>query len=70
MQKLPIQGVLCGVDAFTRHIIAGPCYHIVAVVDGLLCGLVGKIVTRMEKNCKRLLAMSSAGRALGVACVI
>ena len=53
MQKLPIQGVLCGVDAFTRHIIAGPCYHIVAVVDGLLCGLVGKIVARLEENCKR-----------------
>ena len=63
MQKLPIQGVLCGVDAFTRHIIAGPCYHIVAVVDGLLCGLVGKIVARLEENCTWLWAMSSTGRA-------
>ena len=25
------------------------------VVDGLLCGLVGKIVARLEENCKRLL---------------
>lgn len=33
----------------------GPRYHIVAVVDGLLCGLVGKIVARLEGNCKRLL---------------
>ncbi len=70
MQKLPTQGVLCGVGAFTRHIIAGPCYQIAAVADSLLCGLVGKIVARMEKNCKRLWAMSSTGRALGVACVI
>jgi hypothetical protein len=33
----------------------GPRYHIAVVVDSLLCGLVGKIVARMEKNCKRLL---------------
>ena len=33
---------------------AGPCYQIAAVVDGLLCGLVGKIVARLEENCKRL----------------
>ena len=33
---------------------AGPCYQIAAVVDGLLCGLVGKIVARLEANCKRL----------------
>ena len=33
---------------------AGPCYQIAAVADGLLCGLVGKIVARLEKNCKRL----------------
>ena len=44
--------------------------HVAAVVDGLLCGLVGKTVARLEENCKRPLAMSSAGRALGVACVI
>ena len=25
------------------------------VVDGLLCGLVGKLVARREENCKRLL---------------
>ena len=49
MQKLPIQGVLCGVDAFTRHIIAGPCYQVVAVMDGLLCGRVGKIVSKGQQ---------------------
>ena len=32
---------------------AGPCYQIAAVADGLLCGLVGKIVARQEENCKR-----------------
>ena len=32
---------------------AGPRYHIAAVVDSLLCGLVGKIVARLEENCKR-----------------
>ena len=31
---------------------AGPCYQIAAAVDGLLCGLVGKIVARLEENCK------------------
>ncbi len=54
MQKLPIQGVLSGADSFIRHIIAGPCYHIAAVVDSLLCGLVGKIVARLEENCRWL----------------
>lgn len=34
---------------------AGPCYQIAAVSDGLLCGLVGQIVARLEENCKRLL---------------
>lgn len=33
----------------------GPRYHIAAVVDSLLCGLVGKIVARMEENSNRLL---------------
>ena len=33
---------------------AGPCYQIAAVADGLLCGLVGKIVARLEENCKWL----------------
>ena len=33
----------------------GPRYHIAVVVDSLLCGLVGKIVARLEENCKRLL---------------
>ena len=39
----------------TTKIDTGPCYQIAAVVDGLLCGLVGKIVARLEENCKRLL---------------
>ena len=43
------------------------CYQIAAVVDGLLCGLVGKIVARLGENCKRLLAMGLTGLALGVA---
>ena len=42
-------------DVFTDGIDVGPCYQIAAVVDGLLCGLVGKIVARLEENCKRLL---------------
>ena len=29
--------------------------HLAAVVDGLLCGLVGKVVVRLEENCKWLL---------------
>ena len=72
MQKLPIQGVLCGVDAFTRHIIAGPCYHIAAVVDSLLCGLVGKTVARLEENCKRLLdgEFDRAGAGCGLCDII
>ena len=47
----------------------GPCYQIAAVVDGLLCGLIGKIVTRMEENCKRLWGGGGdrAGAGRGVA---
>ena len=72
MQKLPIQGVLCGVDAFTRHIIAGPCYHIAAVVDSLLCGLVGKIVAQLEENSKRPLgdAFDRTGAGCGLCDII
>lgn len=44
-----------------------PCHQIAAVVDGLSCGLVGKIVARLEANRKRLWAMGSTGWALGVA---
>jgi len=44
-----------GSCSILEHMGCGPRYHIAAVVDGLLCGLVGKIVARMEKNCKRLL---------------
>ena len=32
-----------------------PRYQIAAVVDGLLCGRVGKSVARQGENCKRLL---------------
>lgn len=31
---------------------AGPCYQIAAVAEGLLCGLPGKIIARLEENCK------------------
>ena len=34
----------------TDQIDVVPFYQIAAVVDGLLCGLVGKIVARMEEN--------------------
>ena len=34
---------------------AWPCYQIAAVADGLLCGLVGKIVARLVEICKQLL---------------
>ena len=46
---------------------AGPCCQIAAVVDGLRCGLDGKIVARLEESCKRLWAIGSTGRASGVA---
>ncbi len=48
---------------------AGPCYQIAAVVEGLLCGLVGKIVARLEENCKRLLGdeFDRAGVRCGLA---
>ena len=47
-------------------LIAGPCYRIIAVVDGLLCGLVGKIVVWLEENCKRL--WGDGGDREGVGC--
>ena len=40
--------------ALVRFSNAGPCYQIAAVAEGLLCGLVGKIVARLEENCKWL----------------
>ena len=42
------------------------CYQIAAVVDGLSCGLVGKIVARLEENRKRFWG-DEFGRA-GVGC--
>ena len=54
-------------DALTSSTDAEP---IAAVVDSLLCGLVGKIVARLEEIASGFWAMSSTGRALGVACVI
>ena len=42
-------------DVSASHADAGSFYQFAAVVDGLLCGLVGKIVARLEENCKRLL---------------
>ena len=51
-------------DASALSTDAGP---IAAVVDSLLCGLVGKIVARLEEIASGFWAMSSTGRALGVA---
>ena len=48
-----------GSCSILEHMGRGPCYHIAAVVDSLLCGLVGKIVVRREENCKRLLGDES-----------
>lgn len=44
-----------GSCSILEHMGCGSCYHIVAVVASLLCGLVGKIVARQEESCKRLL---------------
>ena len=52
-----------GSCSILEHMGRGPCYHIAAVVDSLLCGLVGKIIARLEENCTWLWAMSSTGRA-------
>ena len=41
-------------NVLASSIESWPCHQIAAVVDGLLCGLVGKIVVRPEENCKRL----------------
>ena len=46
---------------------AGPCYQIAAVVEDLLCGLVGKIVARREENCKWLLGDGFDRAGVGVA---
>ena len=45
------------------------CYQIAAVADGLLCGLVGTIVARLEENCRRLLGegFDRAGVGCGLA---
>ena len=50
----------------------GPGYHIAVVVDSLLCGLVGKIVARLEENCKRLLdgEFDRAGAGCGLCDII
>lgn len=49
--------------------MGGQCCQIAAVVEGLLCGLVGKIVARLEENCKRLLGdeFDRAGVGCGLA---
>ena len=43
----------------TEDIEVPPCYQIAAAMDGLLCGLIGKIVARLEEYCKRLLGDES-----------
>ena len=47
-----------GACSILEYMGRGPCYHIAAVVGSFLCGLVGKIVARLEENCKRLWAMN------------
>ena len=56
-------------DALTSSTDASPRYQVAAVVDGLLCGLVGKTVARLEENCKRLLGdvFDRAGVRCGLA---
>ena len=46
---------------------AGPCYQIAAVVDGLLCGLLGRPLPGWRRIASGFWAMDSTGRALGVA---
>ena len=56
----------------TDQIDVGPCYQIAAAVDGLLCGLVGKIVALQEESCKRLLGdeFDRAGVGCGLCDII
>ena len=56
-------------DALTSNTDAVPCCQIAAVVDGLSRWLVGKIVARLEENCKRLLGdeCDHAGVGCGLA---
>ena len=52
-------------DALTSSTDTVPCCQIAAVVDGLSRGLVGKIVARLEENCKRLLGDEFDGAGVG-----
>ena len=56
-------------DALTSSTDAEP---IAAVVDSLLCGLVGKTVARQEENCKRLVGaeFDRAGAGCGLCDII
>ena len=55
-----------GSCSILEHMGCGPCYQIAAVVGSFLCGLVGKIVARLEENCKRL--GGDGGDQAGVGC--
>ena len=61
-----------GSCSILEHMGRGPRYQIAAVVDGLLCRLVGKIVVRREENCKRLLGdeFDRAGAGCGLCDII
>ena len=61
-----------GSCSILEHMGCGPCYQIAATVDGLLCGLVGKIVARREESCKRLLGdeFDRAGAGCGLCDII
>ena len=61
-----------GSCSILEHMGRGPCYQVVAVVDGLLCGLVGKIVARVEETCTWLLGdkFDRAGVGCGLCDII
>ena len=56
----------------TEDIEVPPCYQIAAAMDGLLCGLIGKIVARLEENCTWLLGdkFDRAGAGCGLCDII
>ena len=61
-----------GACSILEHMGCGPCYQIAAVADSLLCGLVGKIVARLEENCTWLLGdeFDRAGAGCGLCDII
>ena len=54
MKVVRVLQMKCEKFKFSPESLIRPCYQIAAVADGLLCGLVGKIVARLEENSKWL----------------